>query len=60
MQNAPAGSDAFTTVATTTTRGKKGFVDLTVATRPGSWRLRWTPAEGGDTLTSRVAAGAGK
>ncbi len=60
VQSAPPGSDAFTTVTTTTTKGKKGFVDVTVPARPGSWRLRWTPAGGGETITSRTAAGVGR
>ena len=60
VQSAPPGSNAFETVTTTTTKGKKGFVDLTVPARPGAWRLRWTPAGGGETITSRVAAGVGR
>lgn len=60
VQSAPPGSDAFETVTTATTEGRKGFVDVTVPARPGSWRLRWTPAGGGETITSRVAAGVGR
>lgn len=60
VQNAPPGSNAFATVATATTEGRKGFVDVIVAARPGSWRLRWTPAGGGEAITSRVAAGVGR
>jgi hypothetical protein len=60
VQSAPPGSDAFETVTTATTEGRKGFVDVTVPARPGSWPLRWTPAGGGETITSRVAAGVGR
>jgi hypothetical protein len=60
VQNAPVGSDAFETVATTTTEGEKGFVDVAVPARSGSWRLRWAPADGGAPVTSRVAAGVGQ
>ncbi|MBA2347659.1 MAG: hypothetical protein H0V81_05120 [Solirubrobacterales bacterium] len=54
------GEEDFSTVATTTLRGTKGFVDLNVARRSGAWRLRWTPPDGGPAITSRVAEGVGR
>ncbi len=60
VQNAAKGSEAFETVATAATQGAKGFVDVTVAPRAGSWRLRWAPADGSEAMTSRVAAGVGR
>ncbi|WP_372790147.1 hypothetical protein [Paraconexibacter sp.] len=45
----------FTTVRTVRTTNAKGFIDVRVDYRPGTWRLRWTPRDGRPTLTSRVA-----
>lgn len=55
IQNDPDGGDAFTTVQTVQTTDPKGFVDVRVDRRPGTWRLRWTPKDGGAAVTSRTA-----
>ncbi len=55
IQNDPDASGDFTTVATVRTTNAKGFIDTRVDFRPGTWRLRWTPRDGGPTLTSRTA-----
>jgi hypothetical protein len=34
---------------------RKGFFLTTVARQPGTWRLRWAPADGGPAVVSRVA-----
>ncbi len=60
VERAPSGSARFATVARTTLRGSKGFVDLTVPAHSGAWRLSWTPPGGGAPLTSRVVAGPGR
>jgi hypothetical protein len=55
IQNDPSGGDAFQTVASQVTANKKGFVDVKVPNTGGAWRLRWTPKDGGPTITSRSA-----
>jgi hypothetical protein len=45
---------AFTTVATAAVN-RKGFVDVKLPRRPGTWRLRWQPTPGGPFVMSRVA-----
>jgi hypothetical protein len=55
IQRAAVGSDAFTTVRTVRTTNRKGFVLTTVRGSGGSWRLRWTPSDGGPAVVSRVA-----
>lgn len=55
VQNDPAGGDAFQTVTTAQTSARRGFVDVKVPRTPGTWRLRWTPSDGGPTITSRPA-----
>jgi hypothetical protein len=55
VQNDPAGGDAFETVKTVATKGAKAFVDVRVPKSGGTWRLRWTPSDGGPTITSRTA-----
>ena len=59
VQNAPAGSEDFTTVTTVAPKGKQNFVDVTLPKRSGAWRLLWAPRAGGETITSRVAPGIG-
>ncbi|MCW3040600.1 MAG: hypothetical protein JWM31_2505, partial [Solirubrobacterales bacterium] len=54
VQNDPAGGDAFETVTTVAVANRKGFVDVKVPKAGGSWRLRWSPADGGPTITSRT------
>lgn len=55
VQNDPAGGEEFETVRTVRTAGRKGFVDVRVPKTGGTWRLRWTPRDGGPTITSRTA-----
>ncbi|MTD43309.1 hypothetical protein GKE82_03040 [Conexibacter sp. W3-3-2] len=55
VQNDPDGSGDFSTVETVQTTDAKGFIDVRVPSRGGTWRLRWTPKDGGATVTSRVA-----
>jgi hypothetical protein len=47
--------DGFETIATETTTNAKGYLQVTAPARPGTWRVRWTPAGGGQTVTSRTA-----
>lgn len=55
IQNDPDGGEAFTTVQTVQTTDAKGFIDVRVDSRPGTWRLRWTPKDGGEAVVSRTA-----
>jgi hypothetical protein len=55
IQNDPAGGHAFSTVATVAVASQRGHFVTSVPSARGSWRLRWSPAQGGPTLTSRVA-----
>ncbi|HEX6390805.1 MAG TPA: hypothetical protein VFZ89_15195 [Solirubrobacteraceae bacterium] len=51
-----ADGQSFTTLEIVRTTNRKGFVEASVS--PGAnryWRLRWTPKDGGATITSRVA-----
>jgi hypothetical protein len=51
-----ADGSSFTTVETVRTTNRKGFVEADVT--PGSnryWRLRWTPKDGAEPITSRIA-----
>jgi len=56
IQNLAPNGDTFVTVSTVTTTNRKGFILVSLPRRPGLWRLRWTPAEGGPAITSRVAS----
>lgn len=55
VQHAAPGNDDYTTLRRVQTKGAEGFVDTTIARQAGTFRLQWTPAGGGATLTSRVA-----
>jgi hypothetical protein len=55
VQNAPKAGGAWVTVKTVTVRSVTGQFTTKTPRKAGFWRLRWTPAAGGATLTSRVA-----
>lgn len=55
IQNDPDGGEDFQTVETVQTTSRKGFLDVRVPTRPGTWRLRWAPKDGGPAVVSRTA-----
>ncbi len=55
IENAPSRGREFTAVATAETTNLKGYIDVRVPARSGTWRLRWTPKDGGPTITSRIA-----
>jgi len=55
IQNDPDGGEAFSTVETVQTTDPKGFIDVRIDARPGTWRLRWAPRDGGGTVVSRTA-----
>jgi hypothetical protein len=42
-------------VATVYTTNRKGYLQVNVPRKAGTWRLSWTPADGGATVTSREA-----
>ncbi|HEX8074493.1 MAG TPA: hypothetical protein VF545_05880 [Thermoleophilaceae bacterium] len=54
VQNQPKGQAGYTTVATQAVN-RKGFIDVRVPRRTGTWRLRWTPSSGTPAVYSRVA-----
>jgi hypothetical protein len=55
IQGSPNGQ-SFSTVATVQTTNRKGFVERAVLAGGNRyWRLRWSPKDGGEAITSRVA-----
>lgn len=56
VQNDSSGS--FVTVETVEVTSRKGHFLVTLPKQSGSWRLRWTPADGGETVVSRLAKAA--
>jgi hypothetical protein len=57
IEHDASGNGNFRTVARTRTTNRKGFIYVPVygQGRSGKWRLEWTPADGGPTVTSRTA-----
>jgi hypothetical protein len=54
IQQDRSGSGAFETVAQAPVN-RKGYVYASVPRSGGTWRLRWTPKDGGAAVLSRVA-----
>jgi hypothetical protein len=55
VQRRPSKGGSWSTVKTVTVDSATGQFITRTRRRSGVWRLRWTPAGGGATLTSRVA-----
>jgi hypothetical protein len=55
LQNAAKVGATWTTVKTISVHSATGQFRTTTPRKAGFWRLRWTPAAGGATRTSRVA-----
>ena len=60
VQNGGDSDGPFSTVQRVVVQSPRGHFTTVLPYRPGTWRLRWSPAGGGATINSRVAKAAAR